>query len=640
MRRSATLACALGTALWWGPFAEARADTCRLEGTVLDLQGEGVEDLRIQAIDGERKLEASTDERGHFVFANIETSKPLRVVVWLSSTSAARPFAIWGAGKPASLVTETFTPATRDCKVEFDARSLSSSYALRGIPDAGWGDALVLFSEARRATSLAERLGVQWTHPVAIEAWDATASPELAAWVGPFSYAPEERFEPGITLGTAASRRNDPGAPDNRLFHEFGHQVLAAGLGGALPRDRQGTPFGGYYENPSTTDSWSEGFAVFFATQVAAKVLQSPRPSLYRLEGAQLDIEADYQPWNGPLGESLAVAGLLLDLVDAATPAGPALDGTIEGHLSSDGSLVWGRLDPASHPATLEVTWGSTSSQTTSVEVVGEVYWVAPVPEDAGSDFTVRGWRGTAEIPDDDPVSIRLVDLWQAIVRWRSEEPGPQDELRRVETLVDLRQALQSLELDPKQLDALFVAHGFFADEDGDRQHDEGEAVGPTSHPARTFEGAGGPIQVRAMTERARLPLPESFKADVTTDPSSASLIVHTAHRNTPARSYAREAPRDEEGWIPVAVPPSDATVTLIAMAPGRPPTLVTRVEAEQFWQEAGTGTTKFLSGEAQVEASKPALTRAPWFAPAIFGAGVVFVLGGLLAMATARTRS
>ena len=81
----------------------------------------------------------------------------------------------------------------------------------------------------------------------------------------------------------------------------------------------------GYYVNPSTTESWTEGFAGFFSMMVSKHIDGDRLAHLYRVEGGLVNIELDYRAWLG-LGraEDLAVASLLLDLEDGPADYGEA----------------------------------------------------------------------------------------------------------------------------------------------------------------------------------------------------------------------------------------------------------------------------------------------------------------------------
>jgi hypothetical protein len=74
------------------------------------------------------------------------------------------------------------------------------------------------------------------------------------------------------------------------------------------------TNHGGYCLNTSTNDSWHEGWANYYAALVQKEILKSSK--YWRLQdgpGLYTDLESQYKSWHS---EEIAVAGLLLDLID------------------------------------------------------------------------------------------------------------------------------------------------------------------------------------------------------------------------------------------------------------------------------------------------------------------------------------
>jgi len=121
-----------------------------------------------------------------------------------------------------------------------------------------------------------------------------------------------------INIGAANSGVRDANRPDNREWHEFGHQVMADTFGNLMPSSPGNANHGGNaqngFANPSTTDSWTEGFAEFYSMMVARNIAYDPRPEIYVLP----NLEGNYLPWTD---EEFAVAGLLWDLVDPVDAA-------------------------------------------------------------------------------------------------------------------------------------------------------------------------------------------------------------------------------------------------------------------------------------------------------------------------------
>ena len=117
-----------------------------------------------------------------------------------------------------------------------------------------------------------------------------------------------------IVIGYDDSFKTSPDRPMNREWHEFAHHVQYS-MYGRWPSGRNlaGTRNHNGYGNPSTADSFLEGFAEFSAMAIADHYNYS-RPDVYASFGS-LDI--DYRAWtNRGYDEEFAVAGILWDLYD------------------------------------------------------------------------------------------------------------------------------------------------------------------------------------------------------------------------------------------------------------------------------------------------------------------------------------
>jgi len=103
-------------------------------------------------------------------------------------------------------------------------------------------------------------------------------------------------------------------------YHEFSHFAMHTMYGAAFDKMITGKNHGGY-ANPTTMDSWMEGFACFMAVVIANEVghywaesLSENNPALYPMCGS---LDADYKAWDKEgKAEELAMAGVLWDLVD------------------------------------------------------------------------------------------------------------------------------------------------------------------------------------------------------------------------------------------------------------------------------------------------------------------------------------
>lgn len=116
--------------------------------------------------------------------------------------------------------------------------------------------------------------------------------------------------------------------PDNREYHEFSHALMFDEYSG-WPADRNlpNTTNHDGLLNPSTADSYLEGFAEFIP-MVISKENGERQPNIYASFGS---MEQNYHPWDGRgFDEEFAVASLLWDMYDATNDKGDSLTLSIE----------------------------------------------------------------------------------------------------------------------------------------------------------------------------------------------------------------------------------------------------------------------------------------------------------------------
>ena len=89
-------------------------------------------------------------------------------------------------------------------------------------------------------------------------------------------------------------------------------------MGTTCPTSRAKPNHGGF-ANPTTTDSWVEGFATFYAMWTKRDKVQESNSALWYDQGRAQNLEVNYLAWNNQ-DEELAVAGLLWDLLDPIEP--------------------------------------------------------------------------------------------------------------------------------------------------------------------------------------------------------------------------------------------------------------------------------------------------------------------------------
>ncbi len=99
------------------------------------------------------------------------------------------------------------------------------------------------------------------------------------------------------------------------IWHEFGHHFMADTYGDNMPASVGHKAHGGYCNNTSSNNSWVEGWAIFFAALVNKEVNHAADYWLIT-RSLKIDLESNLKPWHN---ERLAVAGLLMDLIDSPT---------------------------------------------------------------------------------------------------------------------------------------------------------------------------------------------------------------------------------------------------------------------------------------------------------------------------------
>ncbi|MEM7152766.1 MAG: carboxypeptidase-like regulatory domain-containing protein [Myxococcota bacterium] len=629
---------ALAIAVLLAP-ATAIAAPCDVQGIVVDPEGNPVVGIDVRLEDGAAPRHTKTDERGAFRFATV--AKPTAVVATLRDAGQDPRFTLVEADAPIELRTKV--DPSGDCTVSLGAAD--------GPPEAA--ARLALYQGLRRGFDLIDRLGISSRTPLTVVVADPIASADAAYWVGTSSFNPEDTVPARIVLGRDASSALDLGAPDNREYHEVGHHALALAFG-ALPRSRDNLDDGGYHRNPSSTRAWTEGFAIFFAAMVAREIEQRPDAGLYRVAGGTLDLELDYRPWDLAGLESVAVAGLLWDLVDGDAPAlGSPLkvDNLALREDPKAGHLLIGRVhNPSSETATrprVQVEtpqWrGSAPVAAARLEPDAEAWFAMPLPtavatlDDPLAAIEARATPRPAH-SDDDPVQLKLDELWPAITQLRSERPESNGRLHDVSDLHHaLRGRFGGKDRDGDgvdDIDQLFIAHGLFADLDGNRAHDAGEAVGLTSHPGAKVTVDGTSTARPDLIPRHRLSLPASLTARLEVEPSDAAIVVVDSMSSW--GGYLTPPSRDGVVLIP---PPAieRSSVSVIAIAPEREPTVLLHFEASALLNELERNTTPFLSATATLPAFKgdrTSVAGSPQWPQWTFIGGAIAMVLGLLFVA------
>lgn len=180
-------------------------------------------------------------------------------------------------------------------------------------------DGAVVYRHAQQASQLArETLGLTFDHQLPLDI--LIHSPDDIDFY--------DRTDSHISIphldssGLAESRPDSLEAPDNREYHEFGHHVHTdSAMGGenVIPRRPQGDQNHGGVSNSTSQDSFTEGFANFFALLVKGA-------ARYRMGGAYWDLQRNFiEREPGVPLEEFNVAALLWDLVDSDSEPGDRL---------------------------------------------------------------------------------------------------------------------------------------------------------------------------------------------------------------------------------------------------------------------------------------------------------------------------
>lgn len=414
-------------------------------GTAMSLVGVPVDLLR----DGQvinKSISKAPDGRYTFYSAPIENGLTLSAT--LSSAETRPPiFQVVHAqpGQPAVTASRAVNLAgasprmTVTVDLPFDGTLTPGA----GIPPSRLDDLGVIYYHTHQASDLVRPLypKLDYSLPVDIVGFANPAGlPSQAGvfWRGEFSDGGNAGIDPFISIEAAngASLITDGSRPDNREWHEFGHHVMADTFADRMPADPapcHSTPLPtdscnhGGYDNVSTTDSWTEGWAEFYSMLVAREIAQEERPELYTIGGKPVNLEANRLAWDEYLTsddtvrfEELALAGLLWDIVDPVD----ARDFT----LLKDG----GRYADC-------------------VEVDFKTFW---------SDMFTPEVFLTSPVAPKDYAHIFDIKTLYDVLRSRSVGQG------------------HSREGPLTDLDELFVAHGFFADVNGNGAYDSGETIG------------------------------------------------------------------------------------------------------------------------------------------------------------------
>ncbi len=620
------------------------ATACLPSGQVLDHLGQPVPGIHLRLSRGPELLNLATNGDGRYDFATTNAAltnsayanSPLSIELILERYSGFAPrFQILHRQQlPVARV--AIQPTPEGCAYNFDFRTPLASDVVSEPSNADWPALIQLYQRTERAWQLFESLGIADQAPrpfriyascdepaLACPAADPAAPSDFAGFVVGIGDAPF------IVLGELTSKIDHINAPDNREYHELGHLAQYLLTDGRIPIDPENTNHGGYYGNPSSTDSWVEGFASFFSVMVSKHAEGDLAPERYRLYGSNYDLEADHRAWEwSGWWEELALSGLLLDLEDGdqdyqPRPSAqalrilgthlvdlngiPGLAGEVRN--TSAASISFSEVTVELLDASGAVIYRTATPVLAATLAPGaESQFLAPLPYYLNF-ASVHVTPGPMHASDDDPVDLTLDELLTAIRDYTSTHPLSAG---RLFDITDLHTALSEafggtdLDLDGiDDIDQLFIAHGFFADANGTRPNTPTAAaeLGLTTHPAYEDYPARLP----------RREVPTSPASFATLGVSNIDVLVHIEHSapdGTPGsrRSYGYVYRVDDTGEVMLPAPTrlSDATLTLIALPEGEAPQLVGQASAPALWDQWTSTPGTAIDFQTAVSATTP----------------------------------
>jgi hypothetical protein len=445
-------------------------------------------DVRVWLLRGDTTLEQTfTGGDGRFAFNEVPFAEDLVVSVVLQHAIHApgdppyfqivynqqsEPITL--STEPFALNEETADPLVKDIRLDEPDELIGSPFDLQ--PDQ-YANAGLVYYYTREGWHIAALLLGQSLDLQPLNVRIYSSLPQLpgagAYWHGPIerkdgrwsNIAPVIELDPAYSNFSWHNRRDV-------VLHEFGHHLMADSYDNFMPRAVNDTAHAGF-TNPSTTDSWTEGFATFFAAWAKRDGLRSPDASIWRDGAAAYNLEVNHLAWSESFGEEFAVASLLWDLLDPIDPT----DCT---YLPVTGY--------ASQPV---ITATAQTAYCDYVQIDSNELW--PILSGTGP-FSMRSSSPAA--PAGYPYIFDMVDLYEALQAHYFFYAGDND--------LPLQTANS---LDP--IDELFIAHGFFADVNlQNLTYDLGEEIGTTSGLTLTIGADSFPAR---SPRRSPPPTPNSY---------------------------------------------------------------------------------------------------------------------------------
>lgn len=537
-------------------------------------------------------------------------------------------FNIYWDGRQPTLRTRPF--ATDDpqlCDLDIDL-SAPSSDLFNGDASAlrRWNEIGLTFRDLSDSVKLADDLGFSLSKGLPLPVLLACEGNELIGFQARCPGEPGEAFYVGPRPGRSVGRPYIAIAPPTDamtlhgdvILHEFGHAFLADLLLAGNPNTSVSPHnHGGYWANWDSSDALVEGFATFWATIVKREVREEYNWSTYRYRtGTVIDLEDNTFAWIGGNGEEIALAGMLVDLIDGeddrlVAPELIELEVNLTDELTFDGDHYWcGTVyNPSEFVARDVVIELLSDTDPTHAQgwLVRNVTSVGETSVRQPASSSIRG-RSTVEFcasiygdrdeifveahdaarAEDDEVELESAQFLIRLIKGANNPDGG----GYPETVSDIYDALTKLALGnaevQKLIDDLFVAHGQFADmaATATRQQfdgvQQGEAIGRTDHFAGScvfrLDGDEPPVcnafgETPEMSPRRNVGLVDYQWARLPEAlPSGVVITVRIDAENETGNSWTYSTHPDADGNFQIAVPQSDpgAIVNVYATNPYR----------------------------------------------------------------------
>ena len=648
---------------------------CTPSGVVTDHRGDPMPGLRVQLhLDDEVADQRVTDASGAFAFADIaflaegfdfdlENEYEVGVVLRDAVEGASRFQIHYG---PQAVLPDVRTlPRTIEddlaCRANFAFANIDDSYRVELGPrtPVEWRSLAFSYQHIRIAWNFAtDVLGVTFDNAVPLKLysfcsgapagyWLSDCSLNTASFISAATHSRDEAGIPLIQFNRSFSRRSLRGGdrPINGEYHEFGHAMMADSFGNLMPGRPDHTNHAGY-SNPTSTDSWAEGFAEWFAMMVERETAGGAW-WLYPTGGWH-SLEDDRQATAPGSNEEVSVAGILVDMVDSSAdysaPAERRLTilemGVTESAEDASQLLVVAEFRNDTSAEQRNVAFrvdynarsgrarldGIVDPSTLAPGEVGRAVWEPPAGIAPSAVIGVRVVGFSSD--DDDDVSHSPREVWDAILSFRGTgAPGNG-------FVIDVSELYEALitgfPSESAAIDQIFINHGWYADLGAppNGRYDSGEPIGVTSP-----DGAN----IRTLPERDPV-----FDARIDTGDVASTAFVQVLYPEPrEALSYAFTAQVDQEtGTIALAVPPAEtgAVVRIVLSAEGHLPLILDDIEAATFWADAeASGYQQFVTLTATMVEGDPFADEGDSLPVALIGGAaaavvaiVVVLLGAL----------